>query len=237
MQGKNLPTLQKLLEDAGSVRPLGELRERGIKRIRVLSESQLTQAMRIAFNRALRHQLGSLDLPAAVLERLREAAEWEYRSLLADGLEHVTPDFPTTLVTPPPTPSAPSADLPRVPPPNLDPGSPEFHKIEERMAHNLTELVRKDWRTELAAATRHQQDHLEALEQRIGKLVQALESTDRVLHRIQQVRPTESAPLGANANALDPASPLFERKSELLTALFQANMELRELRGAGAKNP
>ena len=108
----------------------------------------------------------------------------------------------------------------------------------ERMAKSVSSLIEKDWKSDLEKVQQSQQSKLEMLERRISKLVEALDSTDRVLNTLQQERGTSVRDISVNGNApgLDPSNPLYERKSELLAALFEANMELRQLQAARKNN-
>ena len=222
-------------QESGDVRPVDDLQQQGIRKVRVLSQSQLGEVLRVAVNRAVRRQLGELDLPIAVLEQLRDATELEYARLLAEGLERA----PAPVTPPPPPPPAQVAPRPAPQPAQLAPDpapappSAELDGMEERMAQNISQLLQKDWRSDLQQVQESQQSKLELLEQRISKLVGALESTDRLVSQIKDTRATNDPAGSADdaAGGLDPDSPLIGRKSELLSALFQANMELRELQG------
>ncbi|MEM7166234.1 MAG: hypothetical protein AAF581_12260 [Planctomycetota bacterium] len=229
-------------EESGDVRPIDDLQQQGIQRVRVLSQSQLGEVLRVAVNRAVRRQLGDLDLPVPVLERLRDATELEYARLLVEGLEHPVesatppPPPPPRRVAPPPPPAAPTAPAPAAPQAEVAPPQPpaqDLEGLEERMAQNISNLLQKDWRSDLQQVQESQHSQLQLLEQRIAKLVGALESTDRLVSQIQESRPADAAPGTPDSDGAgpDPESPLYERKSELLSALFQANMELRELQG------
>lgn len=239
--------LKGAFQESGDVRPIDDLQQQGIQSVRVLSQSQLGEVLRVAVNRAVRRQLGDLDLPVPVLERLRDATEMEYARLLAEGLEHPAPgpgaapppdssprllsQAPQRSPMPPAQPPAPAAPVAES---ATQPGqTQDLDGMEQRMAQNISQLLQKDWRTDLAQVQESQQSQLQLLEQRIAKLVGALESTDRLVTKIQKTRPaTDTAhAVGGDGGGPDENSPLFERKSELLSALFQANMELRELQG------
>ncbi len=111
---------------------------------------------------------------------------------------------------------------------DIAPLSDEFRSFENRMVQSISALLEKDWRNELREVKNSHREQLGVLEQRISSLVRALETTDRVLSRIQ------STPLGFAAPSLPggeatEAGPLNEKKSQLLRALLQANLELRQL--------
>jgi paraquat-inducible protein B len=99
----------------------------------------------------------------------------------------------------------------------------------------LGNLIEKDWRADLRQMEDSNQRQISLLEQRISKLVRALESTDQVLAQIQQRQQhsNELTPTGdktaSSRSGLDPNGPLYRKKSQLLQALFQANLKLREL--------
>ncbi len=80
---------------------------------------------------------------------------------------------------------------------------------------------------------RHHQDEISVLERRIGKLTNLLSETEGNLVRAQRV--------GASVNGiaseydcvqgLSEDDEFHEKKSELMTAIFEANMEMREIAG------
>ena len=80
---------------------------------------------------------------------------------------------------------------------------------------------------------RHHQDEISVLERRIGKLTNLLSETEGDLARAQRV----GAPVNGIASEYDCVQGLseddefHEKKSELMTAIFEANMEMREAAG------
>ena len=109
---------------------------------------------------------------------------------------------------------------------DMSPISDEFKAFEDRMLHNISSLLDNDWRSELREVENSHRSQLELLERRISKLVHALESTDRILATQSRRAPAGDAPPGEE---LEPVSPLTKKKAQLLQALFQANLQLREL--------
>ncbi|MDP6385752.1 MAG: hypothetical protein QGI93_06105 [Planctomycetota bacterium] len=80
---------------------------------------------------------------------------------------------------------------------------------------------------------RHHQDEISVLERRIGKLTKLLSETEGDLARAERV----GAPVSGIASEYDCVQGLseddefHEKKSELMTAIFEANMEMREIAG------
>lgn len=229
--------LKRAIHHSGAVRPVHELKNQGIRSIRVLSESQLADLMRVAVNRALRDQLDGLELPAPVIQALRERTEEEYGRLLEEGLENQNRPRPEgwkdfleheetavrSLVSDEPGPA---------PQFQISPSSEEFREFEDRMVSSLSKLLEKERRGDLEQVSASQGEKIDVLEKRISKLVRALEATDRVLHHIQSTggAAPDAAPASDGlGSGLDPDGPLFEKKSQLLTALFQANRQLHTL--------
>ncbi len=227
--------LETELGNAATTHGVAELESKGIRRVRVLNRERLEGAARVAINRTLRTQLSGLDLPDEVRSAIEQRALAEFTQLISDGLApesnaSTRPEDLHTLMAQeqrrvhdlvggaPTTPLKPSER------------SDEVVAMESRMARDLGDLLENDWKKELAQVETNHRNQLGILEQRISKLVRALESTDRVLEHMKVQTPSnvnnvdESSPA-----ALDPQSPLFEKKSQLLSALFQANLELKEL--------
>lgn len=213
--------LQQAVTETGDLRPVRDLEQTGIERVRVVSQSQLADLMSVAVNRALRQELDHIDLSPADLERLRRRTEQEYSRLLHEGLEIPQAEPPV---------ADPKADLPRE-----KPISEELASFESRMVNNLSQLLEKDWRAGLLEVQQNHRQQMGLLEKRISKLVDALESTDRALEHLQSESDQPEAASagmrsgGSRGQGLDPAGPLFQKKSELLSALFEANKQLRVL--------
>ena len=231
------PRLKPAMAEAGSLHEVSDLERNGIRKVCVLSTSRLQELMRVAVNRALRSSLDELQLPSEALQKVSLRAEVEYERLVKAGLESPGP---------PPAPrDAPSGlreflnreeenlrglahGIPDASNMSYDisPKSDEFRAFEDRMVQNLSTLLEKDWRSELDRVQSSHRKQLSLLERRISKLVRALESTDRVLAHVQTGRGDAAA---GGDGELEPVSPLTEKKSQLLAALFQTNLELREL--------
>ena len=229
--------LRRILTETGSVQRVQELEKHGIQQVRVMSASRLQDLVRVAVNRVLRSSLDGLDLDDATRETLTKRASEEFETLMREG------------IVPEPAPAAADSRLglgevldqeeramrglvqgatgEAEAPVSISPLSDEFRAFEERMVGSISELLDKDWRSELHKVQDSHRHQMELLEQRISKLVHALESTDRVLAHVQQGR-TAAAEDGVEYTPED-LSPLTEKKSQLLQALFQANIQLRQL--------
>ncbi|MFQ5653406.1 MAG: hypothetical protein ACE5GW_01580 [Planctomycetota bacterium] len=235
---------------ASSTHKVGDLARHGIRKVRLLSESHLRDALRVAVNRAILSLLDDLQLPEDALRRLRERAESEFRALVEEGLEASDRD-------PQGAGSATLASTPRHPAPHAAGGGlpgpdgagvpEEFRTFEQRMLRDLTSLIERDWKSDLQSVRDSQGKKLDMIERRISKLVLAIESTDRLLAHMQHGRRTAREGYGAGISPsipphLDPAapldveSPLHEKKQELLQALFQANLKLKELEGSADRD-
>ena len=207
------------LEEGASLCDVRDLEDRGVQKIRVLSETRLHDLMRVAVNRVLRTSLEELDLPPAAVNELRTRSEREFQALLTEGLASESPPAPA---------------LPRVEG-KITASPDEFRALEDRMTRDLTTLLDKDWRSELKQVEDSNREQLQLLERRISKLVRALESTDRLIVHIQHGRQTASVVPAETTTPSGAKSPLSEKKSQLLQALFQANLKLRELEESEAE--
>ncbi|MGE3165312.1 MAG: hypothetical protein AB7O52_10445 [Planctomycetota bacterium] len=225
------PTFEQALDRTGRLSPVADLQQTGIDRVRVVSRSQLAELTRVAVNRAIRALVSELDLPADAMASIHQRAEVEYGLLVAEGLEVPQRDWRETLATEGTLLDtlANEGSAPAVPEAGTD-----VNALEARVVRNLTEIIEKDWQASLREVQQGHQRQIDLLEARIAKLVNALESTDRMLQQLHQQPPSFAhAPgnrrAGAGRHGLDPENPLFEKKSQLLAALFAANKELRQI--------
>ncbi len=238
--------LRAVVARSGSLHTVDDLKSKGLARVRVLSQSQLQDSIDLAIHRTLSERLAGIELAESALRGIEERVRAQFATLLERGL--VTDARPTEEAprsAPVPVPSALKDEARRLEelvtggagaPLTADPRAlpEELDILEKRMASSLSRLLGQDLRKELAGVEDSARRQVELLEQRIAKLARALESTDRVLGHLQRARegtrPVAAAPLAGDSLGLDPESPLYERKSQLLEALFQANLELRERR-------
>lgn len=231
--------LQRILTETGSVQRVQELEKHGIQQVRLMSASRMQDLVRVAVNRVLRSSLDDIEIDDRTRDELLRRATEEFEVLVREG---IVPE-----PSPEPAPGPEGVGLREVLDKeertmrglvqgqpqdgevslNISPLSDEFRAFEERMVGSISELLDKDWRTELTKVQDSQRHQLELLEQRISKLVRALESTDRVLAHVQRGRTTAGED-GVEYTPED-VSPLTEKKSQLLQALFQANLQLRSL--------
>ncbi|MFN0057288.1 MAG: hypothetical protein ACKVX7_02430 [Planctomycetota bacterium] len=239
---KTSTTLRAQLVAGTTTHAVDDLATNGIRKVRVLSESQLSSTLRLAVNRVLRDQLQGLGLTAEQVRILSDRSEKELHELLAAGLTSQNAEETTTarVGAHPSTIESILADE-QLALQKLLHGetlsssitkntSEDLMTLEKRIAQDLGSLIDKDWRNELRQIEDSNKRQILLLEQRISKLVRALESTDRVLAHLQQQPGSQVGPgqFAAGA-ALDSDNPLYQKKSQLLQALFQANLKLREL--------
>lgn len=231
--------LRKHLDAAAQVHTVDTLQTRGVRQVRVLSESRMRDIARIAVYRAVQSFLGEFDLDPETQREIEARAEEEYQSLLVFGLdaEAVVPAAES------PASDALDEVLAREQkrlsglvndgvssPARPDVGSrsdQEPFDLETQMADDITRLVELDWKKELAQVESSHREQLAALEARIGKLVSALEATDRVLEHMQHQTSSGQTAVAAPKRVM--SGPLVKKKSQLLDALFQANVQLQEL--------
>lgn len=241
--------LRAVVGQSGSLQPVDGLRRRGVQQIRVLSQSQLARTIQVAINRTLRKELDGIDIAVPALRTIEERAYREFERLVEAGVESEPPvhapeaGFDPGLLREAMSrgqrPLA-SEGMATAEPATLRATEFDLESLERRMSQQISTLLANDLRKELAAVESSQRQQVELLESRIAKLARALESTDEILARFQDLGPSAVTPIGAGlaapAAGLDPTSPLFEHKSQLLDALFQANLALRELRGDEVAN-
>jgi hypothetical protein len=187
-----------------------DLGTRGIRQVRLLSQSQLESAVRDAVAREVLALLGAVELSA---EERRELEERAFARL--DG----TPR-PPRAVPPPPAAPAPPA-LPAF----------DFAAMEQRLIDEIGRLVAQNWREEIAPGHPAARDQVERLERRIDSLMRALDQIERMMERMPATGlglAAALAPRGAVAGRA-PAEALGGIKNEILEQLFQANLALREL--------
>ncbi len=203
---------------ASSMHELQYLQKKGIHKMRVVSASQLRDTARKALERALTELLEEIQISA------------EERELLLDRAQ-------SHLMAPTTSPPPPAADLPEVAVPSREISAPTeapqaqqprpstgaspgaLGQREKALLVQLSRLIARDWRSELATVRDSQRTQVERLEMRIEELTLALQATDHALA-------SEGDPA---IDELEVKSPFDNKKSELLDQLFQANVALRSL--------
>ena len=192
------------------IHDVDELRNKGIRKIRVVGESQLQEMAREAAAKAVLEMASSLDLS----EEARQSLVGRARKLILDGPSGPAPQVienpvikPDVRVIENPDPEAP-AETP-----------PSIGVQDQEMLQELSRLIARDWRTELATVQDSHRTQVERLEMRIEELTKALRVTDQVLTRDRSEEGTDGPVL----------SPFDHKKEELLDQLFQANVALREI--------
>ncbi len=203
--GSNEARASALMAEAGELRPVADLGSRGIRQVRLLSQSQFETAVRDAVAREVLAYLGDLDLPRERRQILEERA---LARLSGDPVERPLPAevaAPATLA---------SAD------PSFD-----FVAMERRLVDEIGRLVAQNWRAELETTRDTHSTQITGLERRIDSLMRALDQVERLMDRVPAGG--IAAPIGSN---IPPSTgPLSGIKNELLEQLFQANLALREL--------
>ena len=218
-----------------SIHQMEELQKKGIRKLRIISESQLKQTAREAVAHALLEALDGLDVPDVVRQELRiraakilgkeqiEVPQEQHKEQIEAPQEQQLAPVAEIHISSPlviPSVSNPSADV-SIGAPEVDekaPGSP-LGKRENALLLQLSRLIAQDWRSELALVRDSQRAQVERLEMRIQELTMALQATDQVLETNAKSR-QEPAEI---------TIPFDNKKSELLDQLFQANVALRAL--------
>lgn len=200
---------------ASSVHELQDLQKKGISRMRVVSASQLRDSARMALAQALNEMLGEIQICG------------EERQLILDRAQsHLMPSNPSIDPSPVETPEvAPAsepvsrADEAHQSQPQASASKGPLGEREKALLVQLSRLIARDWRTELATVRDSQRTQVERLEMRIEELTLALHATDHALASEDKQCTAE----------LEVKSPFDHKKSELLDQLFQANVALRSL--------
>jgi hypothetical protein len=104
--------------------------------------------------------------------------------------------------------------------------SPELSALRERVV-TMTKLGLKAVRDRAVA---ERSDKIDQLERRVTKLMESLEKTEAELLQVARMKGLESgvASIYRTVQGLDSGESDFERKQEMLTLLFEANVELRK---------
>ncbi|MGE4603107.1 MAG: hypothetical protein AAEJ65_09405 [Planctomycetota bacterium] len=138
-----------------SIHQMEELQKKGIRKLRIISESQLKQTAREAVAHALLEALEDLDVPDVVRQELRiRAAKILGKEQIDAPQEQQLAPVAEIHVSSPlviPSVSNPSADV-SIGAPEVDekaPGSP-LGKREKALLLQLSRLIAQDWRSELA---------------------------------------------------------------------------------------
>lgn len=202
----------------GQIHNVDELRNKGIRKVRVVGESQLQEMAREAAARAI------LELAQEL-----KVSEEDRRSLVGRAQKQILDGDPGPLPQIIPNPvSQPDAQVAHLPNEEQIEESPATLGLQEQeMLIQLSKLISKDWRSELATVRDSHKTQVDRLEMRIEELTRALRVTDQVL-----TKGGESV-----VNPTSKLKPFDNKKEELLDQLFQANVALREIsasQGAGS---
>ncbi|MDE0957052.1 MAG: hypothetical protein OSB12_00300 [Planctomycetota bacterium] len=208
-----------------SVLPLQELQDMGIQKLRVVTTAQLRDTARRAVSRALQELLNGLELPAEqhqqILARAKQymsstietaADREEATEVLKEDREVTDPRIKVPSPVSQPTPAAAQQA-------SASDSDGPLGKREKALLIQLSKLIARDWRTELATVRNTQNTQVERLEMRIEELTLALQATDHAI----------AVNGDLDIDQLEVKSPFDHKKSELLDQLFQANVALREL--------
>ncbi|MBT5737972.1 MAG: hypothetical protein HN891_03290 [Planctomycetes bacterium] len=210
-----------------SVHPLKELQEKGIQKIRVVTPAQLRDTARKAVSRALLEMLDGLALSTEQHQQILARANQYVSPTVATPVERgeATKVIQEEKVVTNPMIKVPSPIIPSIPTPaaaeqaSTSASDGPLGKREKALLIQLSKLIARDWRTELATVRDTQNTHVERLEMRIEELTLALQATD---HAIAVGGDLE-------IDQLEVKSPFDHKKSELLDQLFQANVALRAI--------
>lgn len=200
-----------LLARAGDLRSVGELGTHGIRKVRLVSQSDLEAAIRDAVAREVLDYLAKNEIPT---DRRRSIEE---RALARLSGEAVLPPASAT--------AAPAAGS------SPDLGETQaiagfdFRAMEHRLIDEIGRLVAQNWREGLESTRDSQSDQIHRLERRIESLMRALDQVEKMMDRVPAAA-RGAPPTGAG---LVGPGPLGGIKNDLLEQLFQANLALREL--------
>ncbi len=203
-----------------SVQHLERLQEKGIRKMRVVSQSQFQEAARKAVARALLETLKDVEISAEARQRLLKRAH----TCLGEDLKGATASV-EPLSKQVEAESTPRIQVPGPKPPQVDVAptagaqKSALGQREKALLVQLSKLIARDWRSELATVRDSQRNQVERLEMRIEELTLALQATDNAITSSGDPR----------IDALAVQSPFDTKKSELLDQLFQANVALRAL--------
>ncbi|MBN1418089.1 MAG: hypothetical protein JXP34_04895 [Planctomycetes bacterium] len=217
--------VRQAIDEGTAMTSVDELQARGVRKLKVISESRINERINQAVAAAIERYMSENRPPEGDLARIRADARREFGVLLKEMQEDAKAasremrdffrrelDLQKSLLEPgAPKPSSPALAV----------DSPEFREFQDRMAENISKLIAADWKSDLDDVRMTQRQKIEALENRLSKLLLALESTERVLASLQG--------RGGRRGAPPPKSPLGEQKSMLLREIFNANLELQKL--------
>jgi hypothetical protein len=199
--------LPPLLARAGDLQNVGELGTRGIRKVRLVSQSDLEAAIRDAVSRELLDCLAGIELP-----------EDQRRRVESRALSRLSGDTP--------------APAPRATESGADLGATQaitafdFRAMEQRLLDEIGRLVSQNWREGLESGRDGQRDQIQRLERRIESLMRALDQVERMMDRVPAAGRSGAAAAGVPRPE---PGPLGGMKKDLLEQLFQANLVLREL--------
>ncbi len=204
-----------------SVQHLEQLQEKGIRKMRVVSQSQFQEAARKAVARALLETLGDVEISAEARQRLLQRAH----ACLGEDLKAAAPGSVEPGAGQATVDAKPRIQVPGPKQRQVEEAAPAggqksaLGQREKALLVQLSKLIARDWRSELATVRDSQRNQVERLEMRIEELTLALQATDNALTSSGDPR----------IDALEVQSPFDSKKSELLDQLFQANVALRAL--------
>ncbi len=199
----------------GQVHDVDELRNKGIKKVRVVGMSHLHEMAREAAARAVLELAESLEVTEQVRRSLVGRAQ---EAILGGPVGPVPQVIEKPALQPDVKIEAPSSGVTTS---SSLPIGPQDHE----MLQELSKLIARDWRSELNLVQDSHRAQVERLEMRIEELTRALRATDQVLTRGREDEGNEDPVL----------KPFDHKKEELLDQLFQANVALREI-SPGAAN-
>ncbi len=206
----DLSTLQKV----SRVEPVGELKEKGISRVQLISRSQFETVIRDAVAREILNILDQVELSAEEQEVLTERAiarlSGEVPQIEAKPSESNSSNPSSEEVTPSPSTTS-----------DFDPTA-----FKQKIIEEVGGLVSQNWREELKSAQVSQSNHIGRLEDRIDSLMNALDQIEKLMEKSDSTPADETHSTQSNGTS---NGTLGGMKNELLEQLFDANLVLREL--------
>ena len=197
-----------LLPEGAKVQEVEALRDRGIEKVRLISQTQFATAVRDAVARELLELLDGLELTEEQREGLEERA-----------LARLTGDRPPPALAPANSDATPVAKAPDF----------DFAAMEKRLLDEIGRLVAQNWQDEIKTAQDSQTSQIRRLEGRIDSLMRALDQVERMMDRMPETGPAPSPADGGSSSLAPAGGALGGIKNELLEQLFEANLALREL--------
>ncbi len=202
------------LHEVSRVQPVGELKEKGISRVRLISRSQFESAVRDAVANEILNILDQIELSAEDHETVTERAI-ERLSGTTPLLETKSTESRGSTLTNEEVAVSPSATS------DFDPTAFKQNIVEE-----VGGLVAQNWREELRSAQVSQSNQIGRLEDRIDSLMHALDQIEKLIEKSDSTFAEDPHATQSNGSS---NGTLGGMKNELLEQLFDANLVLREL--------